>query len=72
MVKPLKKLVNGKLYRTPRGTVGRACRHPLHAQGRVSYIWTVAGDLLAVCPDKMRTATAAEVRKYRQEALRCP
>ena len=70
MVKPLKKLVNGKLYRTPRGTVGRACRHPLHEQGAVAYIETASGDLLAVYPDRMRTATAAEVRKYRQEALR--
>ena len=65
-------MIEGGLYATPEGTVGQATRHPYHEQGAVAYIWTAAGDLLAVYPDKMREATAAEVRKYRRKALRCP
>ena len=60
------RMIEGKVYVMPDGTVGEACRHPLHEQGAVAYITTAEGDLWAVYPHKMREATGAEARRYRR------
>ena len=64
-------MIEGGLYATPKGTVGRACRHPLHGDaGRLAYIETAAGDLFAVRVETMRPASPAEAQRYRHTPRR--
>ena len=62
-------MTRGELYTTPKGTTGRACRHPLHGDaGMVCYLETVGGGLVSVFGvDGMRRATSEEAQRYRRE-----
>lgn len=62
------KLTDGRFYATPGGTVGRACRHPLHESGPVAYLETAAGDVVGVRPGTVRRATPNEVRRWERDA----
>jgi hypothetical protein len=66
---PAVRMVRGELYTTPKGMVGRACRHPYHEAGSVGYIETADGDLWSVYGVAVRRATATEARRFRRERL---
>jgi len=64
-------MIEGRLYSTPKGMVGMACRHPLHGDGgTLGYIETADGDLYAVNPSTMQAATAAQTRRWKASSRR--
>lgn len=58
----------GRLYTTPNGITGRACRHPLHERGKVAYLETAAGEIVAVRPGTVRRATPNEAQSWKRES----
>lgn len=61
-------MTEGQFYVTPGGLTGKACRHPLHERGKVAYLETAAGEIVAVRPGTIRRATPNEAQSWKRES----